>query len=82
MDVLIKDKAELKKSLKKAEVELHEYKERDDLLRNNIANATKMSDRIRTDSARESKLIINDAHQKADQIVREAKDSLKSIYDY
>lgn len=80
MDLLTKEKAELKKQCKKLEVDLDEYRQRDELLKNTIANATKMSDRIRTDSDREAKLIINDAHQKAEMIIRDAKDSLKNIY--
>jgi cell division initiation protein len=80
MDLLTKEKAELKKTCKKLETDLDEYRQRDELLKNTLANATKMSDRIRLDSDRECKLIINDAHQKADMIVREAKDSLKNIY--
>lgn len=80
MDLLIKEKADLKKQCKKLEADLEDYRQRDELLKNTIANATKMSDRIRSDSDREAKLIINDAHQKAEMIVRDAKDSLKSIY--
>lgn len=80
MDLLTREKAELKKSCKKLEADLDEYRQRDDLLKNTISNATKMSDRIRTDSEREAKLIINDAHQKSDMIIRDAKDSLKNIY--
>lgn len=81
MDMLTKDKADLKKKLREVEVHLQEYKERDELLKNTIANATKMSDRIRTDSERESKLIINDSKQRAETIIRDAKDSLKAIYN-
>lgn len=80
MDLLIKEKADLKKQCKKLESDLEDYRQRDELLKNTIANATKMSDRIRSDSDREAKLIINDAHQKAEMIVRDAKDSLKNIY--
>ncbi len=80
MDLITKDKADLKKQCKKLETDLDEYRQRDELLKNTIANATKMSDRIRSDSDREAKLIINDAHQKAEMIIRDAKDSLKNIY--
>lgn len=74
------ERAEARRRVKEVEVQLQEYKDRDELLKNTIANATKMSDRIRVDSERESKLIIEDAKQKADMIIREAKDSLKQIY--
>ncbi len=39
-----------------------------------------MSEKMQVDADREAKLIINDANQKADAIVRESRDSLKRIY--
>ena len=71
---------ELKAKYKKCEVELTEYREREDLFKKTLANATKMSDQIKTDSSREAKLIISDAQHRAEVIVRDAKDSLKRIY--
>ena len=80
MELITKEKSELKRKLGKSEISLKEYKDRDELLKNTIANATKMADRICSDSERESKLIINNAKQRAEMIVRDAKDSLKQIY--
>ncbi|MCO5113080.1 MAG: DivIVA domain-containing protein [Bdellovibrionaceae bacterium] len=74
------ERSEARRRVKEVEVQLQEYKDRDELLKNTIANATKMADRIRVDSEREAKLIIEDSKQKADMIIREAKDSLKQIY--
>lgn len=71
---------EATKRLKQVEVELQEYKEREDLLKKTLANATEMSTRIQDDSSREAKLIISDAHHKAEMITRDAKDSLRRIY--
>ncbi|MGH1469424.1 MAG: DivIVA domain-containing protein [Bdellovibrionales bacterium] len=71
---------DMTKRLKQVEVELQEYKEREDLLRKTLANATEMSTRIKEDSSREAKLIISDAHHKAEMITRDAKDSLRRIY--
>lgn len=80
LEAVSRERTEAKRRVKELEVQLQEYKDRDELLKNTIANATKMSDRIRTDSDREAKLIIEDAKQKAEMIVRDAKDSLKQIY--
>lgn len=71
---------DMTKRLKQVEMELQEYKEREDLLRKTLANATEMSTRIKDDSAREAKLIVSDAHHKAEMITRDAKDSLRRIY--
>jgi len=68
------------KALKKTEVELQEYKEREDLLKKTLSTATQMSDKMKTDSDREAKLIVSDAHHKAEMITRDAKDSLRKIY--
>ena len=56
------------KTLKKTEVELQEYKEREDLLKKTLSTATQMSDKMKTDSDREAKLIVSDAHHKAEMI--------------
>ncbi len=70
----------LKRQFKQTETQLQEYKEREDLLKKTLSNATRMSDRIKTDSDREAKLIISDAQHKAEMITRDAKDSLRKIY--
>src|SRR5690606_14022962 len=49
-------------------------------LKSTITTATRMSEKMQADAEREAKLIINDANQKADAIVREARDSLKRLY--
>jgi len=80
LGVAFEDYQETKKTLKKTQVELQEYKEREDLLRKTLATATQMSDKMKTDSGREAKLIVSDAHHKAEMITRDAKDSLRKIY--
>lgn len=78
---LLIEKTELKEALRDKELALLEYKERDELLKSTIATATRMSDKIRQDSEREAKLIVGDANQQSDRIVRDAKDSLRKIYN-
>ena len=80
MEGLISERNSLRQSLRERELAIIEYKERDELLKNTITTATKMSDKIRNDSERESRLLIGDAQQKAEVIVRDARDSLKRIY--
>lgn len=71
---------DMTKKFKQVEVELQDFREREDLLRKTLANATEMSTRLKVDSDREAKLIISDAHHKAEMITRDAKDSLRRIY--
>lgn len=80
LEALIKERNSLKESLREKELSIAEYRERDELLKSTITTATRMSEKMQIDAEREAKLIINDANQKAEVIVRESRDSLKRIY--
>ena len=80
LEMLVKERNQLKETLREKELSVAEYRERDELLKSTITTATRMSERMHVDAERESRLIINDANQKADVIVREARDSLKRLY--
>ncbi len=80
MEALIRDRNILRESVREKELAILEYRERDELLKNTITTATKMSDRIQQDAERESRLILNDAKQQAEMIVRDARDSLKKMF--
>jgi cell division initiation protein len=80
MEEIIRERNQLKEALRQKDLQLMEFRERDDSLKATIATATKMSDQIRADAEREGKLIVGDAQQKADVIVRDARDQLKRIY--
>lgn len=80
LEGLVKERNSLKETLRERELSIAEYRERDELLKSTITTATRMSERMQVDAEREAKLIINDANQKADAIVRESRDSLKRIY--
>ena len=81
MEGLIRDRNSLRETLREKELNIIEYKERDELLKSTITTATKMSEKMQADADREARLILNDAKQQADVIVRDARDSLKSIYE-
>ncbi|WP_413289931.1 DivIVA domain-containing protein [Bdellovibrio sp. HCB337] len=80
MEALIQERNMLKEALREKELNLLEYKERDQVLKNTIATASQMTDRLRQDAEREAKLIIADANQKAEIIMRDSRDSLKKMY--
>lgn len=80
METLVRERNELRESLREKELSIIEFRERDELLKNTITTATKMSDKIQLDAEREARLILNDAKQKAETIVRDARDSLKRMY--
>lgn len=80
MEVLVRERNNLREALREKELSIIEYRERDELLKNTITTATRMSEKIQADAEREAKLILNDAGQKADLIVSDARDSLRKIY--
>lgn len=80
LEMLIKERNSLKETLREKEMSIAEYRERDELLKSTITTATRMSEKMQVDAEREAKLIMHDANQKADMIVRESRDSLKRVY--
>ena len=80
MEALIHERNSLKETLREKELSLLEYKERDKVLKDTISTATQMSERLRQDAEREAKLIIVDAQQKAEIMSRDARDTLKKLY--
>ncbi|MEN0057669.1 MAG: DivIVA domain-containing protein [Bdellovibrio sp.] len=80
MESLIQERNALKEGLREKDLSLMEYKERDQVLKETIATATQMAERLRQDADREARLIIADAQQKAEIITRDSRDSLKKMY--
>ena len=77
---IIRERNQLKEALREKELQIHDYRERDQSLRELIVTAQKMSEKIREEAEREAKLVMVDANQKAEIIVRDARDSLKRVY--
>lgn len=80
MEALIQERNNLKETLREKDLSLAEYKQRDQVLKETITTATQMADRMRADADREAKLILADAQQRGEIITRDAKDSLKKLY--
>lgn len=80
METLTQERNSLKESIREKELSLLEYKERDQVLKETIATATQMAERLRQDAEREAKLIVADAQQKSEIITRDSRDSLRKMY--
>lgn len=80
MEAILQEVTYLKSTLKEKELDLIQYKERDQLLQETMTQATQTTAKMKQDAERDGKLIINEAHQKAEVIVKDAKDSLKKMY--
>jgi cell division initiation protein len=81
LEALIRERNSMREQMREKEMQIAEYRERDELLKSTITTAQRMSEKIQVDAERESKLILHDANQKAEMIVRESRDSLKRIYN-
>ncbi len=80
MEGVIRDRNSLRESIREKELAILEYRERDELLKNTITTATRMSDKLHQDTEREARLILGDAKQQSEMIVRDARDSLRKIF--
>ena len=80
MEELIRDRNNLRDKLREKDLQVAEYRERDQILKSTITTASQMADKLRQDADREAKLIITDAEQKAEMITRNGHDSLKKMY--
>ncbi len=80
MEALLQERNNLREALKEKDMNILEYKDRDQILKATITSASTMTEKMKSDAEREAKLIINDAQQKAEMITRDAKDSLRKTY--
>jgi len=80
MEELIHERNTLKEQVRERDIQIHDFRERDTILKSTIATASQMCERMRQDGEREAKLIIADAQQKAEIITRDSRDSLKKMY--
>lgn len=80
LEELIRERNTLRENVREKELMLLDYKERDQMLKNTIATASQMAEKIRTDAEREAKLILGEAHQKSEMLVKDARESLRKIY--
>lgn len=80
MEELIRERNALKEGSRQKDMNLIEYKDRDETLKATLATATRMGEQIRIDGEREAKLIIADATHKAELVMRDGRDQLKRMY--
>lgn len=80
LENLIHERNSLKEVLREKELMLHEYRDRDQVLKNTIATASTMVEKLRKDAEKEAQNIVEEAKIKSDIIVRDARESLKKTY--
>ena len=80
MEDIIRERNQLKELVRERDIQIMEYKERDETLKSTITTATKMAEQMKKEAEKEARLIFQDAQQRAEVIVREARDNLKKTY--
>lgn len=80
MEDIIRERNQLKELVRERDIQIMEYKERDETLKATITTATKMAEQMKNEAEKEARLIFQDAQQRAEVIVREARDNLKKTY--
>ncbi|MCK4837016.1 MAG: DivIVA domain-containing protein [Candidatus Aminicenantes bacterium] len=75
----IQEREKLKKKLEKTTENLAKFEKREDILRDTLVSAQKFSAEIKTNSQKESELIIKEAEMKAEEIIKSAIDRQKDL---
>lgn len=80
LEGVIHERNQLKEALREKELQMIEYRERDKSIKETLMTAHKMTEQLRKDAEREAAIIINDANQKSEAIIGNARDGLKKTY--
>ncbi len=80
LETLFKERNDLREKLREREIQIAEYKERDQLLKNTLTTAAQMSEKIREDADKRAEMIVHEARVKSDEIQRSTHDSLRKAY--
>jgi cell division initiation protein len=80
LEAVIKERNQLKETVRERELSILEYRERDKMLKDTIITAQKMTEKIKEEAEREARIIVSDAEQRAEGIVRDSRDGLKRVY--
>ena len=80
LEALLQERALLKEEIRQKDIDLANFKQKDQLINQTVTHSTQITEKMKSEAEREVRLILNDAHQKAEIIQRDAKDSLRKIY--
>jgi cell division initiation protein len=80
MEAVLQENTYLKATLREKELDLIDFKDREQLLQQTMTQATQAAETIKQDADRDAKLTVQDAQQKAEIIVKDAKNSLGKMY--
>lgn len=77
---LTQENISLKKDLKEKESLVSDYKDREHILKESIANAEKWAEKIKQEAEGQSQLILDKAQSKSESLIQSARHSLQTVY--
>ncbi len=80
LEALFKERNELRERLREKEIQIAEFKERDQLLKTTLTTASQMSEKIREDAEKKAELIVQEAQLKTNDLQRSTHESLQKAY--
>lgn len=80
MEAVLQENTYLKSTLREKELDLIEFRDREQLLQQTMTQATVATEKMKQDAGRDAQLAVQEAQQKAEIIVKDAKNSLGKMY--
>ena len=77
---LTQESFSLKKKLEEKENLLSDYKDREHILKESIANAEKWAEKIKQEAQNQSQLILEKAQHKSESLIQSARQNLQTVY--
>jgi cell division initiation protein len=81
MEDLLRENANLKENIQRADNQIREYRDMETTLRETLMTAQQMVEDYKTNARKEAELLLKDAETKADIIVREAHEKVIKIHE-
>ena len=80
LEALFKERNELREKLREKEIQIAEFKDRDQLLKTTLTTAAQMSEKVKEDAEKKAELIIQEAQIKAESIQKSTHEALNKAY--
>jgi cell division initiation protein len=81
MEDLLRENANLKENIQRADNQIREYRDMETTLRETLMTAQQMVEDYKTNTRREAELLVREAETRADSIIREAHEKVIKIHE-
>jgi cell division initiation protein len=81
MEELLRDNANLKENVQRAEVQVREFKDMETTLRETLMTAQQMVEDYKMNARKEAELLIKEAELRADEMIKESHEKVIKIHE-